>query len=444
MTVRRWAVGAAVVSLIACSGATRPAMDAVGEPATQSLFVSQIALHPERPDRVLALTNYSIGLLKSGDRGQRWDTANRGIRSYSLYRLVVDPRDPDLVYVGAGGGGLYRSVDGAETFVERNNGLGNTNIGAIVLHPGDPDRVFVVTSTGVFVSPDRGETWSAWNEGDTFSQSQQYQDLVIVPGDPDTALLASEFGVWRRRPGEPSWTIASPDLQGRPITVLMAHPDGRRVFAAALRDGRTLEGGGLFVSEDLGTTWARWDRGDLSRAWIRRLWFDSRSALVYAATSGDGVLRSEDGGRTWEPRNAGLPLPDVRALVPDPANPRRVFAGTHGHGVVLTEDGGASWRTLGRAPRVDAETIIASLKVRDASRPPSGVVAPAAFAKCNACHGWTDPAINQAPHSFWLVPPNRRDWRRTVRRMARIAGLSSAEEAEVAEFLTNYSSQENE
>jgi photosystem II stability/assembly factor-like uncharacterized protein len=438
-----WGAVAVAVSLASCTGLAERPIDATRTEPAQSLFISQIALHPARPDRVLALTNYSVGLLRSTDRGRHWDTANHGIRSYSLYRLVVDPRDPDTVYVGAGGGGLYRSVDGARTFEERNDGLGNTNIGAIVLHPTDSERILVVTSTGVFVSPDRGATWSAWNEGDDFSQSQQFQDLVIVPGNPETALLASGFGVWRRRLGDPSWTIASPDLRGRAITVLTAHPDGRRVFAAALRDGTTLEGGGLFVSEDLGTTWTRWDRdGRLTREWIRRLWFDSRSPLAYAATSGEGVLRSEDGGRTWERRSAGLPVLDVRALAVDPDHPTRAYAGTQGRGVFVTEDGGVSWRPLGDAPILAADDIIAALKVRDPAGAASNLAAPVAFAKCNACHGWTDPDLNQAPHSFWLVPANRRDWRRTVRRMAPIAGLSAAEENDIADFLTAYSSRE--
>lgn len=437
-----WSVVAVAVGLTACTGVVGRPTDANRRETPQALFISQIALHPGRPDRVMALTNYSIGLLKSVDRGRHWETANHGIRSYSLYPLVVDPRDPDLVYVGAGGGGLYQSVDGARTFTERNDGLGNTNIGAIVLHPSAPDRVFVVTSTGVFISPDRGASWSAWNEGDDFSQSQQFQHLVIVPGAPDTVLLASGSGVWRRRPGDPSWVIASTDLHGRAITVLTAHPDGRRVFAAVLRDGRTLEGGGLYVSEDLGATWTRWDQGDLSRAWIRRVWFDARSPLSYAATTGAGVLRSEDGGKTWAPRNAGLPVPDIRALAVDPDRPGRAYAGTHGHGVFVTEDGGTLWSPLGDAPTVAADAIIAALNVRDPGRAAPNLRPPAAFAKCNACHGWTDPDLNRAPHSFWLVPANRRDWRRTVHRMAPHAKLSAAEEDEVTDFLTDYSSRE--
>ena len=91
-------------------------------------------------------------------------------------------------------------------------------------------------------------------------------------------------------------------------------------------------------------------------------------------------------------------------------------------------------------PNLDAEVIIASLKVRGPERPKPSLLPPPSFAKCNGCHGWTDPDLNQAPHSFWLVPPNRRDWGPTVRRMGINAKLTPAEEVEIRDFLTAYSS----
>jgi photosystem II stability/assembly factor-like uncharacterized protein len=407
--------------------------------AGKGLFITQVALHRSAPNRVFALTTYSIGLLRSLDRGETWSLANHGIRSFSLYRLTIDPRDSNRIYVGAGGGGLYVSEDAGDTFEERNDGLGNTDIGFLALHPTRPDQVYVVTSTGVYRSPDQGRTWAAWNQGDRFTESQQCQDLVVATSTtPETVLLASNRGVFTRREGDATWALASDDLVGRRITALTMHPDGRRVLAAAFRDSRTLTGGGLYESRDAGSSWRRVDRG-LDQDWVRVIRFDpEQPRWMYVGTSTRGVLKSTDNGATWSPINDGLGASDVRSMAIDPANRRRLYAGTHGAGVFVSADGGAHWRALDRVPATSPDEIITALKRQDPSVAVVELTPPPAFSKCNACHGWTDPALNQTAHSLWLMPPNRRDWVATVRRMSRSAGLTDSEMHEVAEFLTRY------
>jgi hypothetical protein len=63
---------------------------------------------------------------------------------------------------------------------------------------------------------------------------------------------------------------------------------------------------------------------------------------------------------------------------------------------------------------------------------------PAAFGKCNRCHGWTHQRLN-TKHTYWRVPPNPRNWGATVERMAARAELSEAERTEITRFLTAYS-----
>jgi hypothetical protein len=152
------------------------------------------------------------------------------------------------------------------------------------------------------------------------------------------------------------------------------------------------------------------------------------------------MLASDDGGLTWEERNQGFRERDIRTLTIDPVHPDRLFAGTYGQGVFLSTDAGRRWAALGHVPDLDAEIIIASLKVREPERPEPSLSPPPSFAKCNACHGWTDPDLNLAPHSFWLVPPNRRDWGLTLRRMGPMAKLTPREEMEIRDFLAAYSS----
>ena len=65
---------------------------------------------------------------------------------------------------------------------------------------------------------------------------------------------------------------------------------------------------------------------------------------VYAGTQGNGVLRSEDGGSTWQP--AGLSGHNVKALAASPTQPGVVFAGTKPAWLFKSEDDGATWREL--------------------------------------------------------------------------------------------------
>jgi photosystem II stability/assembly factor-like uncharacterized protein len=66
--------------------------------------------------------------------------------------------------------------------------------------------------------------------------------------------------------------------------------------------------------------------------------------LVYAGTQGQGVLRSEDGGRTWQ--SVGLPGMIVKSLAASPHSPGTVFAGCKPVSLFVSRDGGESWGEL--------------------------------------------------------------------------------------------------
>jgi hypothetical protein len=66
--------------------------------------------------------------------------------------------------------------------------------------------------------------------------------------------------------------------------------------------------------------------------------------VIYAGTQGNGVLRSDDRGRTWVA--AGMEGQIVKSLAVSPHEPGLLYAGTKPAGVFVTRDGGASWREL--------------------------------------------------------------------------------------------------
>lgn len=142
-------------------------------------------------------------------------------------------------------------------------------------------------------------------------------------------------------------------------------------FAGA-PDGRTFCGvaeAGVFVSDDGGVRWTpveSFNAHPTRSAWqpgaggmcAHRVLFDGDR--VWVAASAVGVFRSDDGGATFEPRNAGVApaVPDdehaaagigycVHALVADPHDPDRIWRQDH-KGVYRTADGGDSWERIER------------------------------------------------------------------------------------------------
>lgn len=429
-----------VIVLIVAALSTRSMAQTV---TPDNVFVTQIAIAPQDPTNIYALTTYSIGVLKSTDGGKQWTQINQGIRSYSLYQLTVHPLNPKILYLGAGGAGLYKSTDGGATWVEMNQGLQNTDIGTLVLHPKNPDMVYIVTSTGVFKSPDGGTHWIALNQGDDFSESQQFQSLIVLPTSPPILYLASRRGLHTRREGDAGWVVVPGILKDKQISALAIDPRTGRLYAGVLRRGKTtdtLHEGGLFVSEDGGKNWARLGQ-EFENDWIRIILCDPvDSQTMYVATSGRGILKSRNGGVSWNEINVGLTGTDrdFRDLVMDPRDPKVLYAGSHGHWIYQSRDAGATWAPLPLGPHQTAQQILAALTQEDAHvQQTLPVHLPAVFEKCNQCHGWTDPHLN-LHHGNWRVAANPRDWTLSVKRMSRGAKLTHEEEIQLADFLNTY------
>lgn len=418
------------------------------EPATaaapsEGLFISQIAINPKDSNRLYALTTYSIGVLKSTDGGNTWVQINRGIRTYSLYQLTVHPKNPNILYLGAGGAGLYKSTDGGSTWKEMNDGLQNTDIGILVLHPNDPETVYIVTSTGLFKSPDGGKSWIAMNQGDDFTYSQQFQALAVLPTSPPTFYLASKQGLYTRKEGDAGWVSVGKPFEGKRISALAFDPRTGRLYVAVLEGGKleSLHDGGLFVSDGQIKNWTRLDKG-LDQDWIREILIDpTNPTILYLATTGRGVLKSIDGGRTWKEMNAGFTGSerDIRSLVMDPHDSSILYAGSHGDWIFRSRDAAETWKPLPLGPHQTMQQILADLIREDeTAKKDSKIKPPPEFQKCNRCHGWIDPRINST-RGTWRVAPNRRDWAVSVKRMSKGALLTPAEEARITEFLNSYS-----
>lgn len=83
------------------------------------------------------------------------------------------------------------------------------------------------------------------------------------------------------------------------------------------------------------------------RVWAIHAWRgDNGNHTILAGTYGDGIYRSDDGGRTWSQSNEGLTSTALRTIAPDPVQPDALICGTEPGRAFRSHDGGHSWTEL--------------------------------------------------------------------------------------------------
>ncbi len=400
--------------------------------------IHQMIGHPTHTTKFFAITS-NYGVLRSEDSGLTWQTANQGLKSFTHHAIAITPTNPPRLYVGAWGGGVSISLDGGESWTEFNDQLGNTAIDALVVDPGESgqsDRLYAATSTQFYRTAPDGSRWLPFEEGlPPFPEEIKFKSLLLLPGPPKTLWYGNSQGLFHRNLDAPSW---SEEPQFRQIRVSALAHDNRsgQLWVGTL-------GKGLFVRNDQAAAWR--SLSTPPGLWINTIAIHpTRPATIDLATRGRGLYKSTDGGAQWAPANRGLEETDIRSLAVHPSNPDVLLAGTTSKGFFRSTNGGDEWAQVPLLPALNMDGIIAMMTIDSATQAgaaaPTSPAVPAAFAKCNRCHGWTDPALNQK-HTYWRVPPNRRDWKPTVDRMAQRTGLTPKEQSAITEFLTVYSQQ---
>jgi photosystem II stability/assembly factor-like uncharacterized protein len=260
----------------------------------------------------------------------------------SIGAIAIDPKNPRVIWVGTGeawmrnsvsiGDGVYKSVDGGESWT--NLGLrGSEHIAKILVDPTETNTVYVCVpgrlwsdsdERGVYKTTDGGKTWTNILKGSNASTGCSL--LSMDPAHPRTLYA----GMWdfRRR----GWTFRSGG------------------------DGPTVpSGSGLFKSTDGGATWTELQApgaaGLPTKPWgrVAVAVAPSKPDVVYAFIEAEppknGLYRSDDGGRTWQPLDRSQNMiwrPFYFAnLIVDPRNENRIYKPDGG--LIVSTDGGKSF-----------------------------------------------------------------------------------------------------
>ncbi len=356
-------------------------------PAVTSGRITDFAMIPGSPHKFYAATA-SGGLWYTANNGQVWTPVFDSYGSYSIGDVEVDPNDAAVIWVGTGennsqrsvgyGDGVYKSIDGGKSF--KNVGLKDSqHIGKIIIDPRDSNIVYVAAQgplwneggdRGLYKTTDGGETWQKILEID---EHTGVNEVIQNPDQPELMLATSyqrRRHVWvlidggpgsavhRSDDGGASWskiTDGLPDGDLGRIGLGMAPSDPNIVYAVV----ETADGGGIYRSDDFGKTWSKQsDRGTSSPQYYNELVVDPGNPdRVYLMDTFLSV--SEDAGKTWAALSTEAKHVDEHALWIDPRDTDHLITGSDG-GIYESFDQGAHWRHYRNLPitqfyRVEAD-----------------------------------------------------------------------------------------
>ena len=307
--------------------------------------ISSIAVHPVNPSIVYAAV--SPGLFKSTDGGDSFMPSGTGIPS-AVNLVRGDPANSSTVYAGTFADGLYKSTDAGVTWNPKNNGLTSKQVSAMVFDPTGPGRIllgltpaFANEQGGLFRSFDSSESWIPVDTGVAPAPFLGCTAVTLDPVSPSSIYAALQTTglrghVRKSLDGGASWTPAESGLTGSLVSAVAAHPtDPNVAYASALSR--------LYRTSDRGRTWSR--IGTLPSGPTAILIDPSNPLTIYAASFGQGIFKSSDGGVNWTTINTGLGSLGIRVLALDLSSTSKLFATTATGGVFKTIDGGASWET---------------------------------------------------------------------------------------------------
>ncbi|HJT68103.1 MAG TPA: hypothetical protein VJ749_16730 [Pyrinomonadaceae bacterium] len=398
-------------------------------PASMGGRVDDIAAVEQNP-YIIYVGFATNGVWKSTNNGTTWQPIFDTYGTGSIGDVAIAPSDPNIVWVGTGeannrqsssfGNGIYKSVDAGKTFTKM--GLQDSQtIARIVIDPRDPNTVYVAVlghlfgpnkERGVYKTTDGGRTWTNVKFID---EDTGFTDLVIDPSDNKTLYAASyqrrrtSFGFNGGGPGSGIWkTIDAgktwkklegsglPDgLLGR-IGLDVSRSNPNVIYAQMEVGASTGTGGeepvaggaapspspsaspspspaasptptpldpkkpGVWRSDDKGRTWRIVSNENNRPMYYSQIRVDPKNPeIVYVG--GLNFSKSIDGGKTFKSLQPGIAHSDHHAIWINPNNSDQLMIGNDG-GLDVSYDQGATWEFVNNIPAAQFYAVAADMR----------------------------------------------------------------------------------
>ena len=326
------------------------------EPDIENLLTERARTQPAQPAPPAASQWEAIGPTNIGGR---------------CTSLVCHPTNPDILWIGAAGGGVWKSTDGGGTWSTVWHSQESLNIGALAIDPSNPDVLYCGTGeanlsadsyagVGVYRTQDGGDTWVLWAPAARLKLPVRIGTIAVDPFDPMHVRIGGvrhsrvDFsGMFATRDAGATWKMET-FVTTAPYFChsIVFHPTKQGgIFATVDEQG---ERSGIWRSTDRGATWTHLTSGLPPSPQMGRTSLaiaSSKPEFMYAITAnGDdgvlGVFLTQNGGNTWKSIGGNefsreRQMSYGNTIVVHPTNHRTVLCG--GVDLHRTTDAGATW-----------------------------------------------------------------------------------------------------
>jgi photosystem II stability/assembly factor-like uncharacterized protein len=256
-----------------------------------------------------------------------------------VWHLEPSLTDPDMVYAGVEDAALFRSTDGGENWHELAGlrghgtgpkwqpGAGGMCLHTIILDPSNPDRIYIaISAAGAFRSDDGGQSWKPINKGlyskyipnPTAEIGHCVHHIAMNPSRPGVLFMQKHWDVMRSNDAGDQWTKISGNLPtdfGFAIDIHSHEPE--TVYVVPIKsDGEHYVHEGklrVFRSRTGGNEWEPLTKGLPQKDCYVNVLRDAMAVDtldkcgIYFGTTGGQVYCSADAGDSWNPIVRDLP-----------------------------------------------------------------------------------------------------------------------------------------
>ena len=293
--------------------------------------VRALIIDPANPDSLFLGTSGGE-VYVSNDAGKSWQNPRNSVPfpGYVVDSLVID-RDGRLWAAcwGLWGGGVIAVSDNAgKSWSRRDAGLEDFSVRAIAVDPHDGDYVVIGGLTGVYRSTDAGCTW------EKISDQENVESVAIDPRSHDRLFVGTWRQGYRSDDSGRSWTLINNgmvlDTDMFEITFDPENPDNMWVATC----------GWVYNTKNSGDNWTRFRDGFNNRR-VHDVELDpcDRDALFAGTVA--GLYRSDDAGKTWYVVSDEELVVNTIAL--HPQRPGRIILGVESDGVYVSDDNGKTF-----------------------------------------------------------------------------------------------------